>query len=267
MNTIKVKVNFKKGTCDVTGIKLVTGDYNSTIIKLTMSDVSGTNIFNMKSPSNDLVLSTEIVNGEVPLYRETEEGIKKSILAEKGNYTFEIAKYNGDSKLTSAYGKIPVRKAQINIDGELVEPYLPIFDGLMSQLSTLINQANNLNINVEKEGNVTTLTITDKTGKEKVVQILDGEIGPQGPQGPQGPPGTTLYAELTDKPKINNVELNDNKTSNDLGLQELLDSGVNIKTINNKSILGEGNIDVASDMTALTNIELEEILNRNIEEE
>ena len=81
MNTIKVKVNFKKGTCDVTGIKLVTGDYNSTIIKLTMSDVSGTNIFNMKSPSDDLVLSTEIVNGEVHLYRETEEGIKESILA------------------------------------------------------------------------------------------------------------------------------------------------------------------------------------------
>ena len=189
MNTIKVKVNFKKGTCDVTGIKLVTGDYNSTIIKLTMSDVSGTNIFNMKNPSDDLVLSTEIVNGEVPLYRETEEGIKESILAEKGNYTFEIAKYDGDSKLTSAYGKIPVRKAQINIDGELVEPYLPIFDGLMSQLSTLINQANNLNINVEKEGTVTTLTITDKTGKEKVIQILDGEIGPQGPKGEQGPQG------------------------------------------------------------------------------
>ena len=263
MNTIKVKVNFKKGTCDVTGIKLVTGDYNSTIIKLTMSDVSGTNIFNMKSPSDDLVLSTEIVNGEVPLYRETEEGIKESILSEKGNYTFEIAKYDGDSKLTSAYGKIPVRKAQVNIDGELVEPYLPIFDDLMSQLSTLINQANNLNINAEKEGNVTTLTITDKTGKEKVVQILDGEIGPQGPQGPQGPPGTTLYAELTDKPKINNVELIDNKTSDDLGLQETLDSGVNIKTINNKSILGEGNIEIA-DMEALTNLELEELLNRDI---
>ena len=189
MNTIKVKVNFKKGTCDVTGIKLVTGDYNSTIIKLTMSDVSGTNIFNMKNPSDDLVLSTEIVNGEVPLYRETEEGIKESILAEKGNYTFEIAKYGGDSKLTSAYGKIPVRKAQVNIDGELVEPYLPVFDGLMSQLSALINQANNLNINVEKEGNVTTLTITDKTGKEKVIRILDGEIGPQGSQGPRGPQG------------------------------------------------------------------------------
>ena len=293
MNTIKVKVNFKKGTCDVTGIKLVTGDYNSTIIKLTMSDVSGTNIFNMKSPSDDLVLSTEIVNGEVPLYRETEEGIKKSILAEKGNYTFEIAKYDGDSKLTSAYGKIPVRKAQVNIDGELVEPYLPVFDGLISQLSTLINQANNLNINVEKEGTVATLTITDKTGKEKVVQILDGEIGPQGeqgeqglqgpqgeqglqgpqgpqgeqglqgPQGPQGPPGTTLYAELTDKPKINNVELIDNKTPDDLGLQETLDSGVNIKTINNKSILGEGNIEIA-DMEALTNLELEELLNRDI---
>lgn len=202
MNTIKVKVNFKKGTCDVTGIKLVTGDYNSTIIKLTMSDVSGTNIFNMKSPSDDLVLSTEIVNGEVPLYRETEEGIKESILAEKGNYTFEIAKYDGDSKLTSAYGKIPVRKAQVNIDGELVEPYLPIFDNLMSQLSTLINQANNLNINAEKEGTVTTLTITDKTGEEKVIQILDGEIGPQGERGPRGYDGNpTFYVgDFNDKP-------------------------------------------------------------------
>lgn len=95
-------------------------------------------------------------------------------------------------------------------------------------------------------------------------RVLNGEF--KGERGEQGPAGTTKYTELTDKPKINNVELNDNKTSNDLGLQELLDSGVNIKTINNKSILGEGNIDVAADMTALTNIELEEILNRNIEE-
>nr|DAS65367.1 MAG TPA: hypothetical protein [Bacteriophage sp.] len=82
-------------------------------------------------------------------------------------------------------------------------------------------------------------------------------------KGEPGPPGTTLYAELTDKPKINNVELIDNKTSDDLGLQETLDSGVNIKTINNKSILGEGNIEIA-DMEALTNLELEELLNRDI---
>ena len=202
MNTIKVKVNFKKGTCDVTGIKLVTGDYNSTIIKLTMSDVSGTNIFNMKSPSDNLVLSTEIVNGEVPLYRETEEGIKESILAEKGNYTFEIAKYNGDSKLTSAYGKIPVRKAQVNIDKELIEPYLPVFDGLLSELSFLMNQVNNLNIAVEKEGNVTTLTITDKIGEEKVIRILDGEKGDRGERGPRGYDGNpTFYVgDFNDKP-------------------------------------------------------------------
>ena len=214
MNTIKVKVNFKKGTCDVTGIKLVTGDYNSTIIKLTMSDVSGTNIFNMKSPSDNLVLSTEIVNGEVPLYRETEEGIKESILAEKGNYTFEIAKYDGDSKLTSAYGKIPVRKAQVNIDKELIEPYLPVFDGLLSELSFLMNQVNNLNIAVEKEGNVTTLTITDKIGEEKVIRILDGEKGDRGERGPRGYDGNpTFYVgDFNDKPSEAKyvVEITDN---------------------------------------------------------
>ena len=214
MNTIKVKVNFKKGTCDVTGIKLVTGDYNSTIIKLTMSDVSGTNIFNMKSPSDNLVLSTEIVNGEVPLYRETEEGIKESILAEKGNYTFEIAKYDGDSKLTSAYGKIPVRKAQVNIDKELIEPYLPVFDGLLSELSFLMNQVNTLNIAVEKEGNVTTLTITDKIGEEKVIRILDGEKGDRGERGPRGYDGNpTFYVgDFNDKPSEAEyvVEITDN---------------------------------------------------------
>ena len=52
-----------------------------------------------------------------------------------------------------------------------------------------------------------------------------GETGPQGPEGKQGkqgevgPPGTTIYGELRDKPKINNIELEGNKTLEELGIQ------------------------------------------------
>lgn len=53
------------------------------------------------------------------------------------------------------------------------------------------------------------------------------------------------YNNLSNKPKINNVTLTDNKTSSDLGLQDTLVSGVNVKTINNESILGQGDISIS----------------------
>lgn len=134
--------------------------------------------------------------------------------------------------------------------------------------------------------------------------------------------GTSNYADLTNKPKINSVELNGNKTLNDLGIQpagnyalsseiptktseltndsgfitsytetdptvpsyvkgitqqnitdwndkqDELVSGTNIKTINNESILGSGNIAISSGATytAGTNIEItnENVINNTI---
>ena len=49
-------------------------------------------------------------------------------------------------------------------------------------------------------------------------QGIQGIQGPPGEQGMQGPAGTTVYSELSDKPSINGIELNGNKTSTDLGL-------------------------------------------------
>lgn len=60
----------------------------------------------------------------------------------------------------------------------------------------------------------------------------------------QGGGGTSDYTKLSNKPKINGAELNGNKTSEQLGLQIKLVSGTNIKTINNLSLLGSGNIKV-----------------------
>lgn len=64
-----------------------------------------------------------------------------------------------------------------------------------------------------------------------------------------GTGGTSDYDSLTNRPKINNVTLTGNKTLDDLGIQDTLESGTNIKTINNESILGSGNIDIASMFT------------------
>lgn len=60
--------------------------------------------------------------------------------------------------------------------------------------------------------------------------------------------GTSNYNALTNKPSINGVTLIGNKTSSDLGVQDALVSGTNIKTINNQSILGSGNIDIQGDI-------------------
>ena len=57
--------------------------------------------------------------------------------------------------------------------------------------------------------------------------------------------GIDDYTELINKPSINDIELKGNKSLSNLGIQEELTSGTNIKTINSQSILGAGNINVS----------------------
>lgn len=67
-----------------------------------------------------------------------------------------------------------------------------------------------------------------------------GPQGAQGPMGPTGPAGTTDYNELINKP-----DLSQYATLTDLDdKQDTLISGTNIKTINDISLLGSGNIDI-----------------------
>lgn len=82
-----------------------------------------------------------------------------------------------------------------------------------------------------------------------------------------GGSGAGTYSELPDKPSINNIELNGDKSLEDLGIvnyddtelrglingkQETLISGTNIKTINNQSMLGEGNIKISGSTSGST---------------
>lgn len=67
--------------------------------------------------------------------------------------------------------------------------------------------------------------VTLEEENEEEITTLEEDVGV----------GTNNYNNLVNKPKINDIELRDNKTSKDLGLQEEMDS--------------------------LTNLEIEEILN------
>lgn len=84
-------------------------------------------------------------------------------------------------------------------------------------------------------GGTTGQVLAKKSNADNDVQWVNQESGEQ---------GTTDYADLENKPKINNVTLSGNKTTSQLGLQAELVSGTNIKTINNQSIVGSGNITI-----------------------
>lgn len=61
-----------------------------------------------------------------------------------------------------------------------------------------------------------------------------------------GSGGTSDYEDLENLPQINSTTLSGNKSSSDLGLQDALVSGTNIKTINNTSLLGSGDITISA---------------------
>ena len=201
MNEIKIKVKFKKGLCYSQGIKLVQNDYNSTKLVFEFDDEEGTKIFELRDSDNNVILADEIVNNELILARFDEHDNAYPIFTKEGEYIYEVSLYKDNSKLTSASDKFKVNAEQVIIDGEIVETYTPMFDNLLSDLAGALQETDNIDIDVEKVGNTSTVTITKKDGQQETVQILDGEkgdtgekgekgdtgsIGPQGPQGPQG---------------------------------------------------------------------------------
>lgn len=255
MNEIKIKVKFKKGLCYSQGIKLVQNDYNSTKLVFEFDDNEGTKIFELRDSDNNVILADEIVNNELILARFDEHDNAYPIFTKEGEYVYEVSLYKDNSKLTSASDKFKVNAEQVIIDGEIIETYTPMFDNLLSDLSSALQETDNIDIDVEKVGNTSTVSITKKDGTEKIVEILDGEKGNKGDTGDKGADakingvntllieagtnitldqegstltinstgggggGTSNYNALTNKPKINNVELNGNKSLNDLGIQ------------------------------------------------
>jgi hypothetical protein len=59
-----------------------------------------------------------------------------------------------------------------------------------------------------------------------MVQIT--ESGPRGLPGPPGLPGTTNYNDLTNKPRIESVELIGNKTLDEIGIRTITETEIGL---------------------------------------
>lgn len=75
------------------------------------------------------------------------------------------------------------------VDGEVTPEEQTQMEQVISILESEIDKVENINIDVSKEENVTTVTITDKDGNEKTVTILDGQNGTNGQPGKDGTDG------------------------------------------------------------------------------
>lgn len=151
----------------------------------------------------------EFVNGQARLEYEI-NGVKNYIILTKEGETYTIPVknvitiYQEDTcgkiefQLVVTEGtdpeEIPVFKSNIfylrcrpsiNAVNEAPEGY----ELWIEQANEKLNEMDNLNISVSKEGDTATVTVTKKDGTEESVEIYDGETGPEGPQGPTGPTG------------------------------------------------------------------------------
>lgn len=206
MNVIKVNVNFKNRTIYKHGVDLTSGDYNSTKLVFEFDRPDGMKTFEMKDPDGNLVLLKDIENNEIELVGKDENGNNASLFNQAGDYIFEISLYDGESKLTSASDRIKVTQEEIVVDGKVVSPYLPIFDQLINDIQDSIQQTDNLDLDIITEDDITKVEITRKDGTKKEAIVSSG--------------GTNNYKDLANKPSINNVELTDDKSTEDLGIIE-----------------------------------------------
>lgn len=95
--------------------------------------------------------------------------------------------------------------------GQVQPKELEPINKILAEVNAALLEVDNVDINVNKSGTVTTVTISKKDGTEKSVQILDGQEGKQGEKGEPGytPQKGIDYWTNQDKQEILNEVNND----------------------------------------------------------
>lgn len=95
---------------------------------------------------------------------------------------FYIWLTKGDQDFRSVERTLILNKNH-RVDGEVTPEEETDMERVISILESEITKVDNLNIDVNKVGSITTVTLTDKDGNEKSVEILDGKDGKDGKDG------------------------------------------------------------------------------------
>lgn len=95
--------------------------------------------------------------------------------------------------------------------GQVEPKELEPINKILAEVNAALLEVDNVDINVSKSNNTTTVTISKKDGTEKSVQILDGQEGKQGEKGEPGytPQKGIDYWTNQDKQEILNEVNND----------------------------------------------------------
>ena len=173
MNEYKVKVSFKTGNIYTNLLKLIQNDYNSTKLNFEFDTEGIRYLFKLKMPDGTSYVD-EIVDNEIIL--------KKGILAQNGNYEFEVSLYGEDNRLTAqVIRSFEVNKELVNTDEVItIDDRVPVLDALINDVNEAIEKVENM-------------------------QPSSG--------------GTSDYTYLENKPSINAIVLEGNKTLEELGIQ------------------------------------------------
>jgi hypothetical protein len=114
-------------------------------------------------------------------------------------------------------------KSSIRNNGQIIEVVPPAYQSKFDELVDLTKQIKTSYEIGEFKGEKGDKGDVGPQGPQGPIGLTgpqgpQGEQGPMGPQGPAGSGGTTDYNVLENKPSINGVELNGNKSGNDVGL-------------------------------------------------
>lgn len=147
--------------------------------------------------------------------------IKKAITKYQ-QVDFYIWLTKGDVDFRSQTKTLKLYKNQ-DASEEITDDEIGAVNTIVNLLEEEITKVENMDIDAVKVGDTATIMITNKEGQTKTIAISDGE---KGDTGERGEPGTTDYSDLENKPKINNVELNGNKSLQDIGIIEVTEQTV-----------------------------------------
>lgn len=185
MNEFEINVDIKLNKLVSPIIELVQNDYNSTKFKFSFTgDDNYIKVFQLQLPDGSMWIK-DIVNNEVVLVDEKDDKIVP-VLVQSGKYIFDIAVYSDNAKLTTTNQEsFFVRSELAGQDTEL-DDRLPILDRLINETKQVVNEADNLDIDIEnsvvtiikKDGTVKsenvkgdTYTITDKDLEEVEMNV------------------------------------------------------------------------------------------------
>lgn len=149
------------------------GEYNITPCEFTFTEeyenLTKEAVF---SSCDGSVIKTSILNNQCTIPFE--------VLQQEGNVLLGVYAYETDNdELVLRYSPTPqyfnVRKGSFQVGNDPDLPSPTEWERVLEQINQAIEETNNLNITANKEGKVTTITITKKDGTTQEVEINDGK--------------------------------------------------------------------------------------------